>query len=507
MVNGSSESWCPLLVSDKCVDNRRSVVLLCPAHRRVTSLFLVFEAALSIDKRSFQKHLVPIIIYAIAGTLMATALTAYILHKGTSILGSLCGTIPYVDSLTFGALISSIDPIAVLSVLSNLGMTDTDTIYVVIFGESLLNDGVAIVLFQTLVHFLDDSLVIDGEACTLAAIHFLVVALGSVLVGFLSGMGCTCYFYVMQGCQTPLVEVLMFFCWAFIPYYICDGIEWSGIVAIVTTGIIMDLYVVGQSNQEEGGTDLSPANGNSVERVSQRKSDRKTLRQKILSRNGHLSSIAKTHVGFVTEILATMMETAIFAYLGFFLFSYRYHWNFWHVSMSILACCLSRAIMIPLLSFFANWITSMQQAQARSNCRAAIRRTGQNVAQGGVIIDSRMQTILWFAGLRGAMSFALVENIPLYDAVTGEGSRMKAELKAMTSACIIFTVFVLGGCTDYVIERMGMTPAKKTETVEMTSLLSLAVGSRDETDVGHSEDAKLKTPPKPVMFRQRGSRV
>jgi NhaP-type Na+/H+ or K+/H+ antiporter len=58
-----------------------------------------------------------------------------------------------VEALTFGALISSIDPIAVLSVLSNMGMTDTDTIYVLIFGESLLNDGVAIVLFETLGKF------------------------------------------------------------------------------------------------------------------------------------------------------------------------------------------------------------------------------------------------------------------------------------------------------------------------------------------------------------------
>jgi NhaP-type Na+/H+ or K+/H+ antiporter len=413
----------------------------------------------------------------VIGTLFASAITAFILHKGTKLLGGLCETIPYVESLTFGALISSIDPIAVLSVLSNLGMTDTDTIYVVIFGESLLNDGVAMVLFQTLVHFLDESLVIDGEALMFATMHFLVVALGSVFVGFVSGMACTCYFYAMKGCQTALVEVLMFFCWALVPYYICDGVEWSGIVSIVTTGIVMDLYVVGQSNEEHGGGHFVD-DALAVESVSQRKLDRKTLA--LLSKKGHLSSVARTHVGFVTEILSTMMETSIFAYLGFFLLSSRYHWNFWHVMMALIACCLSRAIMIPTLSLFANWITSMQQS--RANCRAAVhqlRRGGSNLVTG-VIIDSRMQTVLWFAGLRGAMSFALVENIPLYDAVTGEGSRMKAELKAMTSASIIFTVFVLGGCTDYVIERLGMGPSSKSETVEMTSLLSPANGTNGE---------------------------
>ncbi len=142
----------------------------------------VFEAALGINKRSFNRHIVPILIYAVVGTLIATWLTAFILHHGTKLMGQFCQTIPYVESLTFGALISSIDPIAVLSVLSNMGMTDTDTIYVIIFGESLLNDGVASVLFQTLVRFLDEDLIIDNEAVTAAAIHFLVVFCGSLLV-------------------------------------------------------------------------------------------------------------------------------------------------------------------------------------------------------------------------------------------------------------------------------------------------------------------------------------
>jgi NhaP-type Na+/H+ or K+/H+ antiporter len=262
---------------------------------------IVFEAALSIDKLSFNRHIWPILLYAVVGTLLATGITAFILHKGTSMLPG-CETIPYVESLTFGALISSIDPIAVLSVLNNMGMTDTDTIYVVIFGESLLNDGVALVLFQTLVHFLDESLVIDTEAVIAAAIHFLVVAFGSLCVGIGSGVACTLYYSLMQGCQTPLVEVLLFFCWAFIPYYICDGIGWSGIVAVVATGFVMDLYVVGQ------GSDAAVLDGNSPG-TSQRHGGK--LRRDLFSTQGYLSALAKTHVHFVAELLATMMETAI----------------------------------------------------------------------------------------------------------------------------------------------------------------------------------------------------
>jgi len=394
---------------------------------------IVFEAALSIDKRSFNRHIVPIMFYAVIGTVVATVITALIVHQGSFYGGR---TIPVVESLTFGALISSIDPIAVLSVLSNMGLSDTDTIYVVIFGESLLNDGVALVLYETLVHFLDESLVIDNETVFWAVVHFFVVAFGSLCIGIGSGLASAAYYYVMQGCQNGITEVLLFFCWAFIPYYVSDGIGWSGIVTVVATGFVMDLYVVGQPEMV-------------ASEVSQ-----KRPRRKFFSMRGHLSTFSKAHVHFVAELLAAVMETAIFSYLGLFLFSYRYHWNFLHIFLSILACVVSRAIMIPMLSLFANCITKMQQNRDRN--RNISERRGA-AATAGVTIDRKMQMVLWAAGLRGAMSFALVENIPLYDAVTGEGSKVKAELKAMTSASIVFTVFFLGGYTSYLMEHLGIT--------------------------------------------------
>jgi NhaP-type Na+/H+ or K+/H+ antiporter len=82
---------------------------------------IVFEAALSIDKRSFNRHVVPILFYAIIGTLVSTGLTAFVVHEGSKYYHGYCETIPVIEALTFGALISSIDPIAVLSVLSNMG--------------------------------------------------------------------------------------------------------------------------------------------------------------------------------------------------------------------------------------------------------------------------------------------------------------------------------------------------------------------------------------------------
>jgi len=252
-------------------------------------------------------------------------------------------------------------------------------------------------------------------------------------------------------------------------------------VAVVATGFVMDLYVVGQDDDTiQTGAHTPPASNvthqETLGSLSQSKQERRRLLRKIFSSEGHLSAISRTHVGFVTEILSTMMETAIFAYLGLFLFSYRYHWNFWHSVIAILACCVGRGIMIPCMSFFANRVTTLQQM--RHNCKP--RFHGQNLngfssvanKSPGVVMDSRMQMVLFFAGLRGAMSFALVEHIPLYDTVTGEGSRLKPELKAMTSAAIIFTVFVMGGYTSYLMERLGLAPGSSSaDSTEMVGLL------------------------------------
>jgi len=433
--------------------------------------------------------------YAVVGTLLSSCLTALIVYKGSRYYHPYCEPIPIVESLAFGSLISSIDPIAVLSVLSNMGMANTDTIYVVIFGESLLNDGVAIVLYQTIVQFLDVDMEMNSDAVTAATIHFLVVAVGSLLVGLMGGICCTVYYWIFHGCQTPLVEVLTFCCWALLPYYICDGIEWSGIVAVVAAGFVMDVQVIGQKGPPNDATEAKAKSSEGGRR------ERRHWHRPIFSSEGHLSKEAKVHIGFVTEIIATMVETVIFAYLGLFLFSSRYHWNIYHVFIAVCSCCLSRAIMIPSLSAMANWVTRIQQV--RQDCRyQQLPQQEKNVSSSnsnnvaGVVIDKKMQLVLWFAGLRGAMSFALIEDIPPYDASTGEGTRLKSELKAMTSACIIFTVFVLGGLTYYMMDSLGMAPTTKkiprsvmAKDAELAGLLGASFSSRaeDNTDNDDSE--------------------
>ena len=150
--------------------------------------------------------------------------------------------IPILDCIIYGALISSIDPVAILSVLQSLNLSQSDTVFILVLGESLLNDGVAITITQNLsTKFGQGSMTVDEVFGTIA--DFLIVAFGSIFVGFCCAISTMLYFWIFGKMLNPGMEVGSFFLWAMIPYWICDGLEWSGIVSIVTMGFFMDVYV------------------------------------------------------------------------------------------------------------------------------------------------------------------------------------------------------------------------------------------------------------------------
>uniref|UniRef100_A0A7S1FML1 Cation/H+ exchanger transmembrane domain-containing protein n=1 Tax=Corethron hystrix TaxID=216773 RepID=A0A7S1FML1_9STRA len=390
---------------------------------------IVFEATLSIDKRAFRRHVVPILGYAILGTIFSSGLVAIILRTE--------GTLPWVDSLAFGTLISSIDPVATLAVLNAIGIDETETLYILIFGEALLNDGVAVVLFENLVSFMDDSVTVDSNIILHAVLDFFKVALGSCLVGVIAGIFCTLYFRAVKGWQTPLIEVLLFFLWSLIPYYVCDEIKWSGIVSIVVMGFIMDMYVIGSEAK-----DFSLPH---------------SLRhaRPLLYSRGCLSETGTRHVRFVVEVISTLMETTIFAYLGLFMFSSRFHWDLTLVLLACLGCILSRGVMVLLLTSLLNGAEACRHHLAVRTAPPGDADASLAERRQRLVIDRRTQAVLFYSGLRGAMSFALVENIPFYDVVTGRGSRYKPELKAMTSSAIFVTIFLFGGSTFHLLQRLG----------------------------------------------------
>lgn len=457
---------------------------------------IIFQAALSIDKRAFRRDLFPILAFAGLGTAFSAIAIGWITHK-VSQWGNK-GHLPLLDSLVFGSLIASIDPVATLSILAGVGVSQTDTLYTLIFGESLLNDGVAIVLFDTLKGYLSggENMELDESAYHEIAKHFSAVLFGSIAIGLGVGMCSTLYFYGLRGQQSAVTEVAIFFCWALIPYYIAEAVEWSGIIAIMVMGFFMDYFVVGGFQSEEASwmdymaMRSEDEHGVAIQPQTDRISEMHVALCKAFSGRGHILSRSKHHVGFVAHVIATIMETAIFAYLGLFLFSDN-AWNLRLNLTAILSCVTSRAIMVVGLSFLINVAVFLDVENRIIKCFRSIRPI--NLADDDdsvgshtrVYLDRKTQVILLLSGVRGAVSFALVENIPVWDAVTQVGSKYKAELKAMTSSSIVFTLFVFGALTYIMVKRGDPTGNGHVGGSTLTHrLMSEPLDSDDEN---HSE--------------------
>ena len=408
---------------------------------------IIFDAALSVSKYEFKRRRGAIIMFAVMGTIISTFVTGFFVHYVTKAFDSV-NTFPMLDSLVFGALISSIDPVAILSVLTSLNMDQKDTIFILVFGESLLNDGIAITVFQTLVNRFDGK-TNDGhtslDEILDALATFLISMFASISVGLLCGIFAMGYFKLLRNHLPPVMEVGSFFIWALVPYYICDEVGWSGIVSIVAVAFFLDVYVAGPKPQTPSVVSDEYVDMEGPE-ISASASDRSVGPLPYTERLP-LSPMADRHVRFVAHLTAHLAENAIFAYLGLFLFSSNYDWNPTLMTVAIISCIASRSIMV----FICSW--SLQGFYKFCNASKRPSRTAESIR------DQKTQAILILAGLRGAVSLALVENVPIYNNMTGEGCEFKPLMKGMTSAAILFTTFIFGGGAYYILPHLGIEPA------------------------------------------------
>ena len=489
---------------------------------------IIFEAALTVNKREFKRRRGSIMVFAVLGTLLSSFITGAITYYSAKYIGN--QPLDLLDSLVFGSLISSIDPVAILSVLTSLKMSETDTIYILVFGESLLNDGVAITLFKSLLeHYRHSSASFDSILGSVA--DFLIIASGSCAIGLACGVCCLCYFHLNSSILHPVMEVASFFLWAVIPYWMAEAFEWSGIVSIVCMGFFMDIYLrpgwdpedilreerqqlvyaarnhqadVYHNMDDESDPKQFRFRGTAIDIPRPSTTRNHSLREK--ESNEHesdnasrgtamtagpnvkailmkkeavrMSREADEHVRFVAHILSQMSENAIFAYLGLFLFSSKYKWDAIMCSIGVASCIVSRAIMVIVCSSFIWYLHVIRQ---RAGCEKRKHKNyvddDSNTTRGGsssddekvdpnhtpisksarALSNKKVQMVLILAGLRGAVSLALVESIPIYNAVTGVGSQNKKLLKAMTSSAIIFTIFVLGGGAFYILKWLDIS--------------------------------------------------
>jgi CPA1 family monovalent cation:H+ antiporter len=161
---------------------------------------LIFEAAFHRETRLLRQNLVPILVLAVPGVIAATLLIGGVVSLGTGLAFS--------TASLFGALIAATDPLAVVQLARSLGVPRR--LAVAIEGESLFNDGTAIVVFRIAL----TAALSDVFHPLPGVLDFLVVALGGmavVVTGLLSGN-------VGLAKAAPTTKMMLFNLWDFLAF-------------------------------------------------------------------------------------------------------------------------------------------------------------------------------------------------------------------------------------------------------------------------------------------------
>ena len=189
---------------------------------------LLFESAFGVDFHVFVKVAAMAIIMALPGVIVATGCTAAV----SMLFFSGCCNVGLWECVLLGSVLSATDPVAVVGVLNTLGAPAH--LKHMIEGESLLNDGSAVVIFLIAQQMMDvNNQLTGGEMLS----TFLRLAGGGVLWGLVAGYVAFCWCRISKhGC---VIDIAVLVLCIYMVFYIGEhGFHVSGVLAAVTFGIM-----------------------------------------------------------------------------------------------------------------------------------------------------------------------------------------------------------------------------------------------------------------------------
>jgi len=182
---------------------------------------LLFEAAFHIEFRNLRENLLPILVMAIPGVILSTFIVGGIISVGTSL------ALPV--ALVFGALIAATDPVAVIAIFRTIGAPKK--LATIVEGESLFNDGTAVVLFNIIL-----GVALTGHFSLAEGLwDFVRVSAGGLAIGL--GLGWVTA-QIIAKVDDYLIETTLTTVLAFGSFLIAEEIHVSGVLAVVAAGIL-----------------------------------------------------------------------------------------------------------------------------------------------------------------------------------------------------------------------------------------------------------------------------
>jgi NhaP-type Na+/H+ or K+/H+ antiporter len=300
---------------------------------------------------------------------------------------------------------------------------------ILVFGDSIFNDAVAIVLFKVLndnrIMGTVDSRPSLGELTQHISLGIFSIFFGSLLVGLVVGalFLLTLRFMHMRG--SPRLEVLSLAALAFVCFSLAEAVEMSGIIATMFCSMMVGLY---------GRPHLTPQ-----------------------------GSLLGT---YFLQQLARLMDTSIFLLIGFCLVNLGKKGVIFG-AWAMIFCLFGRAASVFPVGFISN----------------AIKRK-----RGGEIIPTKTMFMMWHAALRGAISLTLSMQLGEWvDSLDGPGTRHI--LQTGTYILIIVFLFVFGGSTEFFLEHLKI-PMKETADPDPNKLYNKEL-SPGQKDFLNAVDSKL----------------
>jgi len=186
---------------------------------------LLFESGINVQVGYLRENLLPITLLAVAGVLIAAVVTGCAVHWALGV--------PLTVALVFGALISATDPISVLALFKDMGVNRR--LAVLMEGESLFNDGTAVVVFQILA-----AGALTGSLSLAAGFtRFLIVSLGGAVLGLLLGYAVS---KITGQVDNPSIEITLTTILAYGSYLLAEHLHVSGVIATVGAGLMVGNY-------------------------------------------------------------------------------------------------------------------------------------------------------------------------------------------------------------------------------------------------------------------------
>lgn len=194
--------------------------------------FLLFAGALHINIADLREHRLAIMLYSTVSVVLSAFFIAAILFYICPLFGV---SIPFIYCLLFGTLISPTDPIVVLSVLKQVKVPKS--IETKITGESLFNDGVAVVMFAVVLKLA----ISDEVSITFLSVSkfFAQEVIGGVLVGLMLGYSAS---HVMKKIDDYKVTVLITLALVMGGFLLTKTLHVSSPLAMVIAGLVIGNY-------------------------------------------------------------------------------------------------------------------------------------------------------------------------------------------------------------------------------------------------------------------------